>query len=74
MIEIGPCSVSAIEANSASLHLDRNCVAAHPWVWSVTLTYPDGSKKSAKGQTVQDALDGLEVCVAANYKPTGVLA
>lgn len=74
MIDIGPCTAAAINVNAASLHIDRKYIAAHPWVWTVSLTYPDGSRKSANGQAVQDALDGLEVCVAANYVPTGVLA
>lgn len=38
------------------------------------MTFPDGTQKQSVGDTVQTALDGLEVCVAANYTPTGVLA
>jgi len=72
MIEIGPCTTNAIEKHDSSLHIDRTFIGARPHVWYATLTILGGKRIIAHADTLQTALDALEIRVARQPESDGV--
>lgn len=74
MIEIGPCSINAIEQHNASFHLERSAVGFPPYAWYAWLKFAAGRKVVAHGATIQHALDSLELRIARQPESDGVSA